>query len=97
MRAARAARTAPQIAACSRPPKVGRVSSGEQPRWRASSRVIASILRRSPASSDPVPRPTQSATSPLNSAAQSAAEMVELPPGFRPLVWPVHLFGPSMM
>ena len=86
MRASRAARTAPQIAACSRPPRAASVSSGGRSGWRASPRAIASALRRRPASSEPVPRPTQSATSPPNSAAQRAAEMVELPMPISPRV-----------
>ena len=81
IRRCRAASTAPQIAACSRPPKVIRIDAPScgVAAWRASPRVMASTLRRRPSSSEPVPRPTQSCTAPPKTAAVSAAATVEFP------------------
>ncbi len=60
-----AAITAPTIAAISRPPSRRSTSSGSRfDPMRATAAETASALRFRPASSTPVPRPTQSAASP---------------------------------
>ena len=81
IRAIRAARTAPQIAACSRPPSAASTASGlpKVSAWRAIPASITRAFSDMPSASDPVPGPTQSEACPPKVARASAAAIVELP------------------
>ena len=70
---------APAIAAISRPPKAARTAKGSREVSRATPAPTAVALRARPASSTPVPRPTQSSATPPKSAQDMAAAEVVLP------------------
>ena len=86
MRFCRALRIAPVIAAISRPPRHCSISSGSVPAWRLSPARTAVVFRARPASSTPVPRPTQSSAMPPNRAQARAAAEVVLPMPISPRI-----------
>ena len=79
MRSSRARSTAPQIAACSRPPKAASVSRAVSGRCRASPAATTRSLLASMSPAAPLPGPTHSPALPPKVAAARAAATVELP------------------